>query len=286
VLFSADAGSPGSIAPVGNAERGLFVSELLKEIRGQGVSAEEAFTRTRMRVSKASSNQQNPWLSSSLSPGFSFENCGAIPSLVSDGPGTSCGFVEGPPPKRLGSPTSGELAVLEEMMRWNASAYYKRARLYARYDDFGHAVVDLDKALLINPDDPEVLNSRCWAHTMLGQSVKALVDCDNALRIRPAYGDALDNRGLIYLKQCRPAKALSDYEAAVNLNPSRPSSLFGRGIAKLRTGDHDGGNRDISFAKAINPNVANEFKSYGITPIDDERSPIERELVARRSWSR
>ena len=104
--------------------------------------------------------------------------------------------------------------------------------------------------------------------------------------LTPAYGDVLDNRGLIYLKQCRPAEALSDYEAAAKLNPSRPSSLFGRGIAKLRTGDRDAGNRDISFAKAINPNVANEFKSYGITPIDNERSSIDRELIARRSWSR
>jgi hypothetical protein len=53
----------------------LFVGELLKEIRGQGVSAEEAFNRTRMGVSRASSNDQNPWISSSLSEEFSFSKC-------------------------------------------------------------------------------------------------------------------------------------------------------------------------------------------------------------------
>jgi uncharacterized caspase-like protein len=67
VMYSATAGTPGGLVPASNPERGLFVGELLKEIRGQGVSAEEAFNRTRMGVSRASSNDQNPWISSSLS---------------------------------------------------------------------------------------------------------------------------------------------------------------------------------------------------------------------------
>ena len=76
VMYSATAGTPGGLVPASNSERGLFVGELLKEIRGQGVSAEEAFNRTRMGVSRASSNEQNPWISSSLSQEFTFSSCG------------------------------------------------------------------------------------------------------------------------------------------------------------------------------------------------------------------
>jgi Caspase domain len=66
VMYSATAGTPGGLVPASSAERGLFVGELLKEIRVQGVSAEEAFNRTRMRVSQASSNDQNPSATSNL----------------------------------------------------------------------------------------------------------------------------------------------------------------------------------------------------------------------------
>ena len=65
VLYSATAGTPGGLVKDSAAERSLFVGELVKEIRGQGVSAEEVFNRTRMGVSRASSNEQNPWISSS-----------------------------------------------------------------------------------------------------------------------------------------------------------------------------------------------------------------------------
>jgi hypothetical protein len=276
VLFSAAAGSPGSVVPVDNAERRTFIGELLKEIRDQDVSAEEVFNRTRVRVSKASSNQQNPWVSSSLSWRFSFSNC-AVPYTVADVPKNNpvadvpripCNVAEVPPPPRsLASPPRDELSSLEEMVKWNGSAYFRRAQLYTRYGHFDRAIPDLDKAILINPNDSEALNNRCWAYTILGQTFKALVDCDEALKIKPAYGDALDSRGLIYLKQCKHDRALSDYDAATKLNPRRPSSLFGRGIAKLRTGDRDGGNKDILAAKAIDPNIADDFRSYGISSI-------------------
>ncbi len=278
VLFSAAAGSPGGVVPVDNAERRLFIGELLKEIRDQGVSAEEVFNRTRVGVSKASANQQNPWVSSSLSWGVSFSNCAVIPSTVADVPKTytvadvprvSCNVAEvpPPPPPSLRSPPRDELSSLEEMLKWNASAYFRRAQLYTRYGQFDRAIPDLDKAILINPNDPEALNNRCWAYAILGQTFRALADCDEALKIKPAYVDALDSRGLIYLKQCKHDRALSDYEAAARLNPRQPSSLFGRGIAKLRTGDRDGGNKDILAAKAIDPYVADDFRSYGISSI-------------------
>ena len=91
VLYSATAGTPGGLVKDSSAERSLFVGELVKEIRGQGVSAEEVFNRTRMGVSRASSNEQNPWISSSLSQEFSFPSCGrgAQPRVANTTTGTN-----------------------------------------------------------------------------------------------------------------------------------------------------------------------------------------------------
>jgi hypothetical protein len=289
VMYSATAGTPGGLVPASNAERGLFVGELLKEIRGQGVSAEEAFNRTRMGVSRASSNDQNPWISSSLSQEFSFSSCGRgspVPSppnpRVADNPPPpspntvrppppgppACVVANVPPPKPTGSPPSEELRSLDERVRRNprdAVGFYRRGQLFARYGDYNRAIADLDEAIRLKPDDPEAFNNRCWARTMLGDNSRALADCNNALKLRPAYGDALDSRGLINLKLCKNAEALSDYESAVRYNPRQASSLFGRGIAKLRSGNSTGGNDDIVAAKSILPSIAEEFRDYGIT---------------------
>jgi hypothetical protein len=41
-------------------------------------------------------------------------------------------------------------------------------------------------------------------------------------------------------------------------------SLYGRGMAKLKTGDTVGGNVDIAAAKAIKPEIAEEYAGYGV----------------------
>jgi hypothetical protein len=296
VMYSATAGTPGGLVPASNSERGLFVGELLKEIRGQGVSAEEAFNRTRMGVSRASSNDQNPWISSSLSQEFTFSSCGRgsppappVPPPARVGTNTAnppiappppparpaCVVARAPAPAPSALPAGDELKSLDDRVRRNprdAVGFYRRGQLYARYGDFNRAIADLDEAIRLKPDDPEAFNNRCWARTMLGDTSRALQDCDSALKLRPAYGDALDSRGLINLKLCKNADALADYESAVKYNPRQASSLFGRGIAKLRTGNPTGGNDDIVAAKGITPSIAEEFKGYGVTATGNEVS--------------
>src|SRR6201988_1387597 len=53
-------------------DRSLFVSELLKEIRAPDLMAEEKRNRTRVGVTRASRQEQVPWISSSLAEAFSF----------------------------------------------------------------------------------------------------------------------------------------------------------------------------------------------------------------------
>src|SRR5947209_10269455 len=62
--------TPGTVAD--DATPGLFVAELLKEMRKPGLTVEEVFNRTRMDVVRASKEQQVPWFSSSLGEEFAF----------------------------------------------------------------------------------------------------------------------------------------------------------------------------------------------------------------------
>jgi tetratricopeptide (TPR) repeat protein len=168
------------------------------------------------------------------------------------------------PATPVDDPAIKELDKKIALNRDDAAAYYKRGQLYAQHGDFSRAVTDFDEVIRLNPKDVEGLNNRCWARAMLGELQPALKDCDAALELRPRYLDALDSRGLVNLKLGQPKNAIADYDAALRINPKHPSALYGRGIAKMRTGNTAGGDGDVAAAKLIQPDIADEFASYGI----------------------
>ena len=75
---------------------------------------------------------------------------------------------------------------------------------------------------------------------------------------------ALDDRGTVYLKMNKIDAAIADYNAALAINPRIESSLYGRGLAEFKNGDRGASQRDIAAAKAIDPDVANEFAELGL----------------------
>ena len=46
--------------------------------------------------------------------------------------------------------------------------------------------------------------------------------------------------------------------------PNFADSLYGRGLAKRKKGDATGGQADVAAAKALRPDVAEEFAKYGV----------------------
>jgi hypothetical protein len=69
VMYSA---ALSSVVVDSGGNQGLFVSELIKQIRVPDLTAEDAFNRTRVGVTRASRSDQVPWISSSLATEFSF----------------------------------------------------------------------------------------------------------------------------------------------------------------------------------------------------------------------
>jgi len=64
--------APGKVIADSTSANSPFVSELIKELRSPNLTAEEVFNRTRIGVSRASSNEQVPWVASSLTEEFYF----------------------------------------------------------------------------------------------------------------------------------------------------------------------------------------------------------------------
>ncbi|MGU3538647.1 SUMF1/EgtB/PvdO family nonheme iron enzyme [Methylobacterium sp. A54F] len=94
VLFSAP---PGKAVREESGDVSLFMSELGKELRAPNITAEEAFSHTRIGVSRASKAEQVPWVASSLSEEFRFARNPTASAMPA--PGTSARADEPEPPR-------------------------------------------------------------------------------------------------------------------------------------------------------------------------------------------
>ncbi|SIO00652.1 Tetratricopeptide repeat-containing protein [Bradyrhizobium erythrophlei] len=297
VMYSA---ALSSVISDNGTDRSLFVRELLKEIRTPDLMAEETLNRTRVGVTRASRQEQVPWISSSLAEDFSFIPGGAgprpaapppspAPQVAAPAPAPEPPPLPPPPkqaevvipppappavpPKPAETPTVLALAddptikSLTAKLNDNpddAAALYRRGQVYASKGAYELAIKDFNNSLRVNPKDVEAFNNRCWARTVIGDLQAALKDCNEALRLRPNFVDALDSRGLVNLKSGQTKNAIADFDAALKINPRLTSSLYGRGLAKKRNGSISEGDLDINNAKAMDPNIAKEFADYGV----------------------
>src|SRR5450755_3442103 len=89
VMYSA---ALSSVISDNGGDHSLFVQELLKEIRVPDLMAEETLNRTRVGVTRASRQEQVPWISSSLAEDFSF-----IPGATAR-PSSTVATLPPPPP--------------------------------------------------------------------------------------------------------------------------------------------------------------------------------------------
>ncbi len=74
-LYSA---APGQVIDENSGTNSLFVGELIKELRSPNLTAEDIFNRARIGVSRASNNDQVPWVTSSLSEEFYFRPSNSV----------------------------------------------------------------------------------------------------------------------------------------------------------------------------------------------------------------
>ncbi len=299
VMYSA---ALSSVISDNGTDRSLFVRELLKEIRTPDLMAEETLNRTRVGVTRASRQEQVPWISSSLAEDFAFIPGGAgprpaapppppapAPQVAAPAPAPEPPPLP-PPPKQAevvipppappvvpakpaetptvlalaDDPTIKSLTAKLIDNPDDAAALYRRGQVYASKGAYDLAIKDFNNSLRVNPKDVEAFNNRCWARTVIGDLQAALKDCNEALRLRPNFVDALDSRGLVNLKSGQTKNAIADFDAALKINPRLTSSLYGRGLAKKRNGSISEGDLDINNAKAMDPNIAKEFADYGV----------------------
>lgn len=145
---------------------------------------------------------------------------------------------------------------------------HNRGHAYAGLRDYNRALVDFDRAAVLDRSGHEYDNDRCWYRLMANRELNvARAACDRGVAGSandPSYlANILDSRGLLNLKEGRFQDAFIDYDRAAQLLTTNGSYPFGRGVAALRLGRAEEARADFARAMAIDPQIASRYAGWG-----------------------
>ena len=153
----------------------------------------------------------------------------------------------------------------------SGGANYLPSAMAAQATTYRMQITQLSRRIAANPNVAVNYNNRCWRRAVIGEDLEsALADCNRALELQPNDAEALDSRGLVNLKRGDYDAALADYGAAVALVPDRGHFIYGRGVAQYDLGMKDLAEADWRMADASEPGVAALYESYGVRLGNDE----------------
>lgn len=146
-----------------------------------------------------------------------------------------------------------------------AQPYFSRGSALQDKGENDKALGDYSKAVDLDPFYATAFNGRCWLRALLNVDLPlAIKDCERAVALDPNDANFLDSRAFAFFRSGRLDEAISDYDAALAMDPKQAGSLYGRGLTKRARGDKVGGDADIAAAIALKADVAKEFDKFGV----------------------
>lgn len=97
----------------------------------------------------------------------------------------------------------------------NAVAYFGRGTAYMRKDAYSEAIADFRKAVELNPEFAEAHNSLCWSLGLLQQAQHAIAYCEEAVSLTN-HPEHIDSRGLVYALLGDMPAAMTDFQVYVD----------------------------------------------------------------------
>jgi hypothetical protein len=278
VMYSA---ALSSVISDNGGDHSLFVQELLKEIRVPDLMAEETLNRTRVGVTRASRQEQVPWISSSLAEDFSF-----IPGASPKPPGPVAALPKPaveppplpriePPPQRVEPPPPRVEPVRPPAPKPVEVSNPPPDKPVAdkpleKIDGTTPVLADdptiksLTAKLADNPDDAGALYRRGQQYASKGAYNLAIKDFDNSLRLNPKDVEAYNNRCWTRTVVGDLQAALRDCNEALRLRPNFVDALDSRGLVNLKSGQTKNAIADFDAALRINPRLTSSLYGRGL----------------------
>ncbi len=143
-------------------------------------------------------------------------------------------------------------------------AYSNRASMRFLKKDINGAIADFDKAIELNPKNPELYLNRGYIKQLTNDLKGALADYNNALSINPRFAFAYNNRGVLKVALNDIQGAMDDYAKAIELNGKYSDAFYNRANLKYMLSDNKGALADYDKAIELNPKDSEAYNNRGV----------------------
>jgi tetratricopeptide (TPR) repeat protein len=141
-----------------------------------------------------------------------------------------------------------------------ATAFDNRGVAYKHKGQYDLALQDYEQAIRLNPNSANAYNNRGIVHRIKGEYARAIADYDEAISLKNSdFPAAYYNRALACADKGEYELSLRDFDVVLRFNPRNALARYARGLTLLQKGDTEAGKIDIGTAKAINPDIAEQF---------------------------
>jgi tetratricopeptide (TPR) repeat protein len=144
--------------------------------------------------------------------------------------------------------------------------YLNRANSYIKLKKFDLALLDLNKAIIYDPTNPDTYNSRGYFYQFtLEKNDKAIDDYNKAFSIDKDYLPAYYNRGIIYMDNDEYENAINDFSKVIqNDDMVNPEVFFLRGVSYIEIEKYDLAINDFDNAIELFSNNADYYYNRGL----------------------
>lgn len=145
-------------------------------------------------------------------------------------------------------------------------------RAHAAVDQYQYdpAIVDLDAAIVADPDCAECRHERAYLQAELGNYARAISDLDHEIRLTPQAANAFAERGFARTFNGDLAGAYQDHAKHLELKPDSVSALIARGEAALWLGRFDDADADALLAQSRAKAIRDEKSQARATELSED----------------
>ena len=132
----------------------------------------------------------------------------------------------------------------------NPAAWIVRGKHLMNGSQYGAAIQDFTRALIVNPGNSDALTSRASAWIATGDLQKAMLDCDESIVIQSSQ-EAFSLRGDIWMRLENFDNAISDFETAGRFDEQVAVAYEMRADDRREAGQTDDAKTDLQRAQEI-----------------------------------
>jgi len=127
----------------------------------------------------------------------------------------------------------------EFMTSRDVDGLLKKGRAYAGRTKYKEAIAYFDKALSLDPANPEAWNFRAGVFIETGRNTEALADCERAIALNQNFADAWIKKGHALYNLGRFEDAVVACTRALALNGNDASAWYIKGVCLDELGRND-----------------------------------------------